>query len=109
MIHGTLGSFIKYGLDPQEEDLKAGKVPGSPGWGAEPESEWGTLHSEVGGVVVKKKVETLHGNYLAFYDNLAAAIRKGSDLLVKPEDALRVIEVIEAAISSSERKCAIKL
>jgi scyllo-inositol 2-dehydrogenase (NADP+) len=109
MAHGTLGSFVKYGLDPQEEDLKAGKIPGSSGWGEEPQSEWGMLHTEIERTVVRKQVATLPGNYLGFYDNLAAAIRKGNELLVKPEEAMLVIQVIEAAISSSERKCAIKL
>ncbi|WP_339883686.1 oxidoreductase, partial [Vreelandella maris] len=31
-VHGTQGSFVKYGLDPQEDRLKAGEVP-TPQWG----------------------------------------------------------------------------
>ena len=33
VLHGTAGSFVIHGLDPQEEALKAGKRPGEPGWG----------------------------------------------------------------------------
>lgn len=35
-LHGTGGSYIKYGLDTQEEALKRGKVPGRTGWGKRP-------------------------------------------------------------------------
>jgi scyllo-inositol 2-dehydrogenase (NADP+) len=109
MAHGTLGSFVKYGIDPQEEDLKAGKVPGSAGWGTDPQSLWGKLHTEIDGKVVNKQIPTLPGNYLIFYNNLSTAIRNKASLLVKPEEAMLVIEVIEAAIASSRSKCAIKL
>src|SRR5215469_13344956 len=46
LLHGTKGSFKKYGLDPQEPALIAGaKVPpmGEGNWLGEPESDWGTL------------------------------------------------------------------
>ena len=32
-VHGTLGSFVKYGLDPQEPMLKAGRTPLQSGFG----------------------------------------------------------------------------
>ena len=37
LLHGTNGSFVKYGMDPQEDELKDGRSPAEPGWGAEPE------------------------------------------------------------------------
>ena len=46
LLHGTKGSFKKFGLDPQEPALVGGaKVPrmGEGEWLAEPEAEWGTL------------------------------------------------------------------
>ena len=36
VIHGTLGSWLKYGLDAQEAQLIRGVVPGNPGWGEDP-------------------------------------------------------------------------
>lgn len=42
-LHGTEGSFVKYGVDPQEDALKRGLFPGAADWGAEPEACWGTL------------------------------------------------------------------
>jgi len=66
-------SFVKHGIDPQEQALAGGGVLGSEEWGTEPEAAWGTLTAE--GTPEKRKVETLPGNYMAFYDNLYNASR----------------------------------
>jgi len=100
-LHGTAGSYIKYGMDPQEEALKKGGLPGGSDWGLEPEEEWGMLNAEFEGQHYHSKYETLPGNYPAFYANIYAAIRKGDDLYVSPADANMVIEIIEAARDSS--------
>ncbi len=102
MLHGNEGSFIKYGIDPQEEALKAGKKPGSAGWGVEPESDWGKLNTSANGLHLVGKVESETGNYLGFYDNVYAAMREGKELCVKPEQAMQVIRIIEAAQESSQ-------
>ena len=47
MLHGVKGSFLKYGLDPQEEALKKGEWPAGDDWGKDPEESWGWLNSEV--------------------------------------------------------------
>ena len=47
VVRGQTGSYEKWGLDVQEEALKRGERPGGAGWGAEPESAWGTLHDGV--------------------------------------------------------------
>jgi len=101
-IHGTLGSFVKYGLDVQEAALKVGEVPGSPGWGKEQEHLWGTLNTEVNGEHVVKKVQSETGNYMSFYDNIFGAIRNNVDLMVTPQEALLNIHVIELAFQSSK-------
>jgi len=54
-------------------------------------------------------METIPGNYHAFYDNLYEAIREGKELAVKPEEALNVIRIIEAAIASNRDKCMVEL
>ena len=106
-LHGEKGSFIKFGIDPQEEALKLHQVPGGPGWGSEPENYWGILNTEINGVHFRGPVETLRGNYLGYYQNLYEAIREGAEIAVKPEEALMVIEIIEAAQKSSREKCVI--
>ncbi|MBI3228670.1 MAG: oxidoreductase, partial [Burkholderiales bacterium] len=41
-LHGDVGSFTKFGMDPQEDALRAGGKPGSPHWGVSAKA--GTLH-----------------------------------------------------------------
>jgi scyllo-inositol 2-dehydrogenase (NADP+) len=101
LLHGTQGSFLKWGLDPQEEALKQGKNPNDPEWGREAEKWWGTLNVEHEGIFSKTQLETLPGNYSAFYDNLYDSIVHGKELAVKPEEALNVIRIIEAVKESS--------
>ena len=100
-VHGTLGSFLKYGLDVQEAALKVGDLPGKPGWGIEDEAIWGTLNTEINGEHVIKKVKSEPGNYLSFYDNIFEAIRNGAKLMVTPQEALLNIHAIELAFQSS--------
>lgn len=101
ILHGTDGSFLKWGLDPQEAQLKAGMFPNQPGYGVEDKKDWGKLNSDINGVHVTGRIETHSGNYLAFYDNIHDAIRNGDALIVKPEQSLDVMRIVEAAIESN--------
>lgn len=105
IIHGSEGSFVKYGIDPQEQALKDGMIPGTSGWGTEDESTWALLHDAAG----RRRIPTVAGNYLAFYENLFQAIRLGKDLAVKAGDARDVIRVIEACYESNRAHRAIKI
>jgi scyllo-inositol 2-dehydrogenase (NADP+) len=98
VLHGHKGSFLKYGIDPQEQALKDGKMPGGPEWGVEQEKDWGLLNTQIGDIHFCGRIETLPGNYLAFYDNLYGAIRSGEELAVKPEEAAQVIKMIEEGL-----------
>jgi predicted dehydrogenase len=109
ILHGVNGSFVKYGIDPQEEALKEGKVPKGANWGTEPEIFWGKLNTQLGALHYEGKVETLAGNYLGYYQNLHEAIREKKELAVKPEQSLLVIQLIEAAMKSNVEKRAIDL
>jgi len=100
-LHGTNGSFLKYGLDPQEEMLKQGGNPSMPEWGKEPESQWGILNTEMNGIHIRGKVETVQGNYAAYYDNIYDVIRNHAEPEVTSEQALNVIHLIEAVMESS--------
>lgn len=104
VLHGTLGSFVKYGLDPQEEALKQGLAPGGPDWGKEPQEWWGLINTEIDSVPKKATVETKPGNYSAFYDSVYNKITAGAPLAVTPQEALNVIRVIDAAKRSDQTK-----
>ncbi|GAA4320169.1 Gfo/Idh/MocA family oxidoreductase [Compostibacter hankyongensis] len=108
-LHGTAGSFIKYGGDPQEALLKAGKSPLDEDFGHEPESQWGTLNTQWEGLHFSGKIETCRGSYMGFYDNIYGAIREKASLAVTPVQAQQTIAVIEAALKSSEEKRIISL
>jgi len=101
-IHGTEGSFIKFGMDPQEEILRSANCPDGLDWGAdwglEPETRWGTL-SRVGEPA--KKVKTERGDYRNLYANVRDAIEKKSPLDVTPEQALRTMRAVLLAHKSS--------
>lgn len=101
ILHGTEGSFLKWGLDPQEADLKAGRNPNEPDWGTEPKKLWGKLNTNLNGLHFTGRIETIAGNYLSYYDNIYDAIRNGADLIVKPEQSLDLMRILEGAIESN--------
>jgi predicted dehydrogenase len=105
LIHGTNGSFVKYGMDPQEARLRGGKVPQGTDWGAdwgeESDRQWGTL-SLVGEASVIVKTE--RGDYRGFYENVRDAIEKKVPLDVTPEQALRTMRAVMLAHKSSREK-----
>ena len=108
-LHGVNGSFVKSGLDVQEDALKAGGIPGSKGWGTEPEKNWGVLNCDIDELHFKGKIETVPGNYLAFYDNIYDHIIKGKPLAVKSEQAAETIKIIQAVYKSNELHKTIRL
>lgn len=100
---GVDGTFTKYGLDPQEQDLKDGGIPGSPGWGTEGKEWWGRINTRIGDLHVEGAIETMPGNYLGFYDSIYAALRDGKSPEVTGEQALMVIRIVELAIESNAK------
>jgi scyllo-inositol 2-dehydrogenase (NADP+) len=106
LIHGTKGSFVKYGMDPQEARLRGENVPDGldwgENWGEEPKDAWGTL-SLVG--KPSERIRTERGDYRGFYENVRDAIEKNWPLAVTTEQALRTMRaVILAHKSSHERR-----
>ncbi|MEP7253703.1 MAG: Gfo/Idh/MocA family oxidoreductase [Ginsengibacter sp.] len=109
IFHGLKGSFIKPKTDVQEEMLQAGEVPGDSGWGTEPESQKGLLHTEIDGDVRRQYIESEQGNYNEYYNGIYEAIRNDAPLPVTPEDALDVIKIIEAAYKSNQTNCVVSI
>jgi scyllo-inositol 2-dehydrogenase (NADP+) len=83
-LHGTEGSFVKYGLDPQEPQALAGLSPDDPGFGVEDARWHGTLTRADG---TSERIATERGHYPAFYEAVAAAILDGAPVPVDPADA----------------------
>ena len=109
MLHGTNGSFVKYGLDIQEATLDGGAIPQGKDWGKEPESIWGSIDAEYKGVKIKGKLESEQGDYRDYFINLRDAINGKEEIAVKPEEARNVMRIIEIAFQSSREKRTIAL
>ncbi|GEM48864.1 oxidoreductase [Deinococcus cellulosilyticus] len=99
IVHGTEGSYIKYGLDPQESALKAGGRPGSENWGHDPEK--GTLYTQSEGQTIKTEVDNQVGSYQSYYTGIAAALLNGTSNPVTAEEATLVMELLELGEKSS--------
>ena len=91
-VLGERGAYTKFGLDAQEDSLRAGLGPGGPGWGVEPEERWGQLG--IDGDL--RPVPTEPGSYGAFYEALVVSLRDGGPPPVDPDDAVAVLEILDA-------------
>jgi len=96
-VLGSTGGYTKYGLDPQEDALRAGGRPDQPSWGVEPAERWGMLGSGDD----LRPLPTLAGAYPRFYEGVVAALRGAASPPVAAADSLAVLEVIEAARRSA--------
>lgn len=99
-VHGTRGSFVKWGEDVQEALLKEGALPNTETWGAEPPEQYGLLHTEIDGAVIKKKYPSLPGNFGLYYQYLYQTIAEGAPLREKGEHGYNTIKLIELAFES---------
>jgi predicted dehydrogenase len=109
LLQGELGSFVKYGLDPQEDRIKAGWQIHHPEIGVEPDKTWGTLHTALNGLTFKGTISSEIGNYISLFEDLHQAIRMQKTPYVQPLQALHTMRIIEAAIKSNATQNRIKL
>lgn len=111
-VRGTKGSYRKYGLDVQEDQLKAGKKPGDAGFGVESKEKAGELTVFQDGKPVTKTQENITPEtYRKLYEGFAEAIQKGDEELVpvKATEARDVLRVIEAAKESAKTEKTVQL
>ena len=110
-VHGTRGSFTKYGLDPQEDALKAGHRPqlaALAGWGQD--SQVGeVLHFDrIAGVTspvsVRQAAPNPCGNYLAYYAQLHDHLRGSAfEPPVSASDVRAVMQLLTLGEESAAR------
>jgi len=109
-VHGTCGSFVKYGVDPQEAWLKAGQAPTS-GWGVD--ASPGTLTLDTGEgetlALTSREAPMVAGDYPAFYAGIAAALLEGAPPPVTSESALEVMTLLETGLDSYRQGRWVKL
>lgn len=99
-VQGTAGSYRKYGLDPQENQLKAGLPLNDDSFGVEDSSLQGKFCFET----ACDPIATERGNYVAFYEQLKRAIVHGEASPASAQSVIPVIQVIEAALQSQAQE-----
>jgi len=102
---GNKGSFIKYGMDVQEESLKKGLSPKDlDNWGIEPESISGEINTEFNGLHITGNIESEVGDYKSFYLNVYKSILGEETVKVTTEEARNTIKIIELIEKSNLEK-----
>ena len=107
--HGTHGSFVKWGLDAQEDALKAGlrPLPGAD-WGVDTQAATLSILSTPGPdgeTLQPTAVPLLHGDYPAYYAGVRDAITAGAPNPVPAAQAIDVMALIELGRrSAAERR-----
>ncbi len=106
-VHGTAASFMKDGLDSQEDALKAGvrpTWPPQPGWGVDAGRAQRVTRAGDGSAV-SEAVAMQPGAHQAYFAGVAAAIRGAAPNPVPADEALAVMALIELGIrSAAERR-----
>jgi scyllo-inositol 2-dehydrogenase (NADP+) len=92
-VHGDKGTFIKYGLDPQEDAMKAGDIDSAV---QDPDN-----FARVKGKEFEKVIPTLPGRWRDYYENLAKVLTEGAGPIVTLASARRAIAVLDAALQSA--------
>src|SRR5262249_33948895 len=97
-IVGTEGGFVKFGVDPQEEALRAGDIDRA----AEPAAFEGILRrSGDSGTIVESRVPTVRTHWDEFYRNIAEHLAGRSPLAVTAERGREAVRVLESATRAS--------
>ena len=104
-VRGEKGSFKKFHLDCQEDQLKAGLRPGVEGYGVEGEDKFGMLTTVTkDGKMIRTVAPTPRGDYSVYYEMVAEALKTGdrSKLPADPAVAADVIKLVELARESAK-------
>ena len=100
IVNGTKGSFVKYGMDPQEAALKEGRTPDEPDWDSEPPELYGKLITPD----ATRTVPTLRSSFARYYENVRDVLLGKAELAVTPEWSLDVMRGLELAAASSQQR-----
>jgi predicted dehydrogenase len=97
-VHGDRASVVKQKPDIQEDQLRAGMVPGSPDWGLDPDDA--ILYEGV--TTDSRALKAVRGDQRGYYVALREALRGRSPNPVPPEQGATVMAIIEAALRSDK-------
>jgi len=107
ILHGTRGSYVKFGLDPQEERLKNGERLPQEDWGYDMRD--GVVTRVEGEERVEETLLTIPGNYPAYYAAIRDALNGTGDNPVPASQAIQIMELIELGIESAKYRATLCL
>jgi len=96
-VLGNRSAYVSWGLDPQEEQLRIGGLPGDPAFGEVAESDWGTLGYADGAAATPTEA----GRYLDYYIAVAGALNGYGAAPVDPMDSVAGLRILQAARESA--------
>lgn len=100
-LFGEKGTFVKFGFDVQESQLKKGISPVSREFGIESSEYFGKL--TLPAINQSEFITTEKGSYMQYYQDLYnSLVDNNISPPVKAEDALNVIKIIELCYESSK-------
>lgn len=102
IIHGSRGSYVKYGLDPQEERLKSGERLPQEDWGYDMRD--GVLTRAEGEDITEESWLTLPGNYPVYYAAIRDALNGSGTNPVPASQAIQIMELIEFGLESARHR-----
>ena len=105
VVQGERAGWLKDGLDPQEDALKATGRAGGDDWGVD--AHPGVLVDGASGA--RTPTPGLPGDYRRYYDDVAAALAGRAPNPVPADQAVMVMEVLEAGLASHDRRAEILL
>src|SRR2546423_4509501 len=95
-LHGDSGSVVKQKPDIQEDQLRAGVVPGAAEWGVDPDDA--LLYNGATGDT--RTLEAARGDQRGYYVALREALLERGSNPVTPQQGATVMAIIEAAFRS---------
>jgi len=104
LLFGTKGAFLKQTVDPQENNLRFGKIPKEGPWGAEPEENWGLLTLSDGTNTTQRRIPSGTGDYRDYYANVRDVIEGKALPFVPLPYALNVMNALELCRESSDAR-----
>jgi scyllo-inositol 2-dehydrogenase (NADP+) len=104
-VLGDSGSLVKNGLDPQERAMINGNIDAA----KEPPENRAKVITEINGEVKEMILDTIPGNWKAYYQNISDVLNKGAELAVKPEEVRENMRLIDAIMESAEKGVSVKM
>lgn len=99
VVYGKKGMFVKQTKDRQEDDLKKFYMPDNADFGMDSPEHYGVLtYMDDEGIYHEEKVVSEKGDYSRFYQAVYDTLVNGKEKLVKDEETIRQIEILEEGI-----------